>query len=172
MERSEYMHEKVLTGLLKITDYCCWFIIATMALVVSVEVVGRYALNASLNVAEEIASFGLVCFIFLSLPGTFREQGFLRVDLIHSALPEAIKRALAVMFHIVALIVTSIYVLYLGRLTLDSITKGTRSDMALAIPNFWPQIAMVVGVGLLAFVILARLVQSILTVRSGDADNV
>ena len=172
MERLQTVSEKALPGLLRLTDFCCWFILATMALTVSAEVVSRYVFNASLNVAEEIASFGLVCFIFLSLPGTFREQGFLRVDLIHSTLPAALKRVLAVVFHAVALVVTSIYVIYLGRLTLDSLAKGTRSDMVLAIPNFIPQIAMVVGTGLLTLVILAGMVRSIVSLRTGGPDSV
>ena len=156
---AEAIGEKVLAGLLTVTDALCYVILAVMALSVTAEVLSRYLLGISLQVAEEVASLGLVCLIFLSLPATFRDQGFLRIDAIYGRFSPCAKRALGIVFHLAAAGVSGIYVVQFARLTWDSFQRGTRSDMALATPNYVPQIAMLAGMALLVLVIAVGLVR-------------
>lgn len=162
--------ERALSGLLILTDYFCYAILSAMALIVTAEVFSRYVFGFSLKIAEEVASLGLVALIFLSLPATFRDRRFLRIDALYRMLSERAQALLAIAFHIGALVVTSIYVAYLGQLALDSLSRGTRSDMALGTPNYIPQTVMVFGMALLFLVILAGLISALRHARKGRED--
>lgn len=158
----------LLRALLGAADYACYGILAVMAFVVTADVLSRYILGASLQIAEEVASLGLVCLMFLSLGATFREQGFLRIDAIYGRLTGRPRRYLLILFHIVALVVTAIYTVNLGGLALDSFERGTRSDMALATPKYLPQTAMVIGMALLGLVIILGLVRLVRGLDDSD----
>lgn len=157
----------ILGSLLAAADLACYGALAIMAFVVTADVLSRYLFGASLRIAEEVASLGLVCLMFLSLAATFRDQGFLRIDAIYGKLRGLPRRALLVVFHLVALAVTAVYTLHLAGLAWDSFERGTRSDMALATPKCLPQSAMVVGMGLLTVVIVVGLVR-VLRGRDGE----
>ncbi|WP_417770052.1 TRAP transporter small permease [Stappia sp.] len=128
-----------------------------MVVVVTIEVLMRFFIGQSLQVAEEISSLGLVALIFLSLPATFRSRGFLRIDALYRLFSPRVKTSLTRVFLLLSLPVVGVYVWQLAVLAFDSWRRGTRSDMALGMPNFLPQAVMVAGVALLAVVIVAAI---------------
>lgn len=157
-------------GLLRVCDLVCYLVLATMAIVVTAEVVSRYMLGYSLQIAEEAASLGLVTFIFLSLPGTFSEDAILRIDALYGMLSDGLKNMLGILFSLCALAVTGVYVWQLASLMTDSFLRGNRSDMALGTPNFIPQGFMVAGVVILLLTILAGLLTAVGKLRQGRTD--
>lgn len=157
--------------LLKVCDLTCYLILAIMAVVVTAEVASRYLLGHSLQIAEEVASLGLVAFIFLSLPGTFSEDGLLRIDALYGALTSRVRAWLGIVFSVCALAVTGVYVWQLILLVRDSYLRGSRSDMALGTPNYIPQSLMVTGAVILFLAILMGALGATGKDRSGLQDD-
>lgn len=157
-------------GLLRACDLACYLVLAIMATVVTAEVASRYLLGHSLQIAEEAASLGLVTFIFLSLPGTFSEDGMLRIDALYNTLSQRVRNGLGVLFGLCALAVTGVYAWQLTLLMIDSFRRGNRSDMALGTPNFIPQGFMVAGMVILFLAILAGLLAAGSKSRQGHTD--
>ena len=124
-----------------------------------------------MHIAEEVASLGLVALIFLSLPATFQDRGFLRIDVLHQLLGGKTRIVLAIVFHVAALAVTSVYLYYLTLLALDSFQRGTRSDMALGTPNYLPQIFMVTGMLMLVAVIVRNFFRIVRKLFGGSTDD-
>lgn len=151
--------EQAYRGLLHITDWASYLLLATMAVVVCVDVLCRYLLGFSTQISEEVASLGLVAMMFVSLPGAFEAGAFLRVDIAYIKLSGRLRRLLDILFHLAAFAVTAVYVVYVVRLTASSFTKNMHSDSLLATPNYVPQAAMVIGLGALLLSVLAGLVR-------------
>lgn len=149
--------QRGLTALLAIADHATHVILAVMAVVVAVDVGCRSFLGFSTQIAEEVASLGLVALIFLSLPGAFRDNALLRVDALYSLVPKRARRVADALFHLLALGVTGIYCVYTLRLALDSFRSGVHSATHLGTPNHIPQFLMTWGFLLLGMVILAGL---------------
>ncbi|MEZ5936463.1 MAG: TRAP transporter small permease [Alphaproteobacteria bacterium] len=156
-------------ALIRLTDSASCLVLASMAVVVCVDVVCRYALGFSTQIAEEAASLGLVALIFLSLPGAFRDGALLRVDAVYSHLASGLKNLLDVLFHLIALAVTLVYIVQLGRLAAGSFAQGIRSDMALGTPNYLPQAVMVLGLVVLLGAIVAGFLRTLRHLRNSPS---
>ncbi len=156
-------------ALLHLTDWASYVILATMAIVVCVDILCRYLLGFSTQIAEEVASLGLVSLIFVSLPGAFHDNAFLRVDALYRLFSGRLKSALDLLFHLAAVAVTVIYSVYVGKLVADSFAKDIRSDTFLGTPNFLPQSAMFFGLCVLLVALVAGILRS--TARSETAPS-
>ncbi len=152
------MAKRTYRGLLCLSDWVSYVILATMAVVVSVDVLCRYFLGFSTQVAEEVASLGLVALMFVSLAGAFDDGSFLRIDAFYARTNGRLKRSLDVLFHLLALGVTAVYCIFVGKLVLRSYTTGVHADSYLATPNYLPQAAMLFGLCGLLVAIFAGLI--------------
>lgn len=149
--------ERGLRALLQLTDWACYLVLTTMAVVVTVDVAVRSILGYSTQIAEEVASLGLIALIFLSLPGSFKDNGFLRIDALYSTVGGSLKSLLTYGFHLIAMGVTSVYIFYVGKLTVSSYQNGIHEDSFLATPKYLPQISMLAGLVILLLVIVFKL---------------
>jgi TRAP-type C4-dicarboxylate transport system permease small subunit len=155
--------------LLRLADGASCLVLASMAVVVCVDVFCRYTLGFSTQIAEEAASLGLVSLVFFSLPGAFRDGALLRVDALYAHLSGRLKDRLDALFHLIAFAVTLIYLVQLGRLATGSFAQGIRSDTALGTPNYLPQAVMVFGLVVLLGAITAGFFRTLAHFRSGAA---
>lgn len=153
-------------ALLRLTDWISYLILAVMAAIVCIDVLSRYLFGVSTQIAEEVASLGLVALIFFSLLGAFHDNAVLRVDALYRLIPLPLRRPVDIAFHLTAIGVTLVYVIYVGRLALNSFRAGIVSDTALGTPNYLPQAAMALGLCGLLMAILAGLVR--LLTRGGE----
>lgn len=153
-------------ALLVLADWASYAILAGMALVVSVDVACRYFLGFSTQIAEEVASLGLVALMFVALAGAFEDDSFLRVDVCYNIMPAGLKQVLDPVFHLIALAVTVTYIIYLGKLVTNSYLKDIRSDSIIGTPNYLTQSVMVFGLGVLGVAILAGLARALAGTRS------
>lgn len=154
--------------LIRLTDWVSYIILASMAIVVCVDILCRYFLGFSTQIAEEAASLGLVALIFLSLPGAFEDDAFLRVDVLYRWIDGRLKQGLDVIFHVAAILATLVYIVSLGRLVVSSFTKGIHADTWLGTPTFLPQAVMTFGIGVLLVALVAGLLRVIGRMRSAQ----
>ena len=146
--------------LVTLADWACYGVLGLMALVVCVEVLCRWLLGFSIQIAEETASLGLVSLTCLSLAGAFRDGHFLRVDALYSVFPHPFRAGLQPVFLLAGVAVTLIYLWQLIRLAADSFFRGIRSDTALGVLNWIPQAVMIAGLAVLLIVIVSSFVIS------------
>jgi TRAP-type transport system small permease protein len=125
-------------------------LIVIVALIFS-NVVGRYALGTSFAGAEELSRLLFVWLVFLGAILALRRGAHLGMTLIQARLPDAIRKACAIVSHVLAL-----YVMYLfatGSWTQTEIGLSTYSTV-LHFPNAWVSSAGLVcslSMGLILF---------------------
>ncbi len=150
--------ERAYQGLLLVSNGCCHLILIVMTGVIGIDVGCRYVLGFSTQIAEEVASLGLVALIFLSLPGAFDEGRFLRIDVVYVRLSARLRRMADFAFHLTAVAVTCVYLWFVIKLALNSYKAGMRADTYLATPNYLPQTAMAFGLATLLIAVFVGLV--------------
>lgn len=127
-------------------------VLALMAMVVFVEVMSRSLLGVSTNVAEEVASLSLIVVLFLGLPGAYAQNGLIRVDVLYQTFGGRLRAAMDRVFSLIALTISAVYAWYLFDIARSSFRFGFRSDTALGVPAYLPQLTMVLGIAALAVV--------------------
>ncbi len=124
--------------------------VSFLALLVGGEVVTRSLLGLSFEFAEELSGYLLVAITFLAAADSFASGSFMRVDVLYARLPTAARATLDRVLAVLAAILCGGFCWYLARLVLSSYRKGVVSPNLSAIPLWLPQLAMVVGMALLA----------------------
>ena len=130
--------------------------LASLAVMVTVEVVTRNLFGISIGIVDELMGYFLVGTVFLGLGQSIREGALLRVDVFVNWLSTPVARFLDRAFAIVGVIVLCIYLYELWQLVGSSYRRGAVSGSTVAIPLWVPQSLMVIGVmlGIIGFLVL------------------
>ena len=133
--------------------------LAAAALVITWNVIYR-ALGASTYWEIEFSVFMMVGSLFLASPYCLKTNGHVAVDLLSHYLPRRAARWLGIATAVIGLAVC-IYLAFAGaELTLDSFSKGERTESSWA-PYKWPLfLSMPVGLGLTALQYVAELMRN------------
>lgn len=140
--------------------------IGCICLLISAQVLLNAATRAGLPVPATIPSYAdfagflLAGATFLALPWTLRSGGHVRVNLVTQALPKRVAFAteLAVLAGAAAFMGYATW--FAALLVEESHRFGDVSTGIVAVPLWWPQSVMVVGLGLLCVALLHSLVQT------------
>ena len=116
--------------------------------------VGQERLGVSITGVSEMASYLLVGATFLGLAYTFVHHAHIRVTLLISRLPSAVRVWFEVFGLIIALVISVLLAYGLAR---ESLEYNDVSSGFLSIPLWIPQVVLAVGVGLLALALLEAL---------------
>jgi TRAP-type C4-dicarboxylate transport system permease small subunit len=125
----------------------CGLLIALTAVVVS-QVVARYVLEAPLSWSEELARFLLLWLSMLSAAYAFKTGAHFALRILVMQLPEALRRAVALLVHIVVALFFAILLYY--SVVFVAGVSGHRAP-ALQIPMELPYASVVVGTALMLF---------------------
>ena len=106
-----------------------------MALILLIQVIMRALLGHSLTWAEEIARYIYVWSVFLSISCTIRKKNILRVDLIESLLPKAVRMSVNIAQHIVEMILYG-YLFYNSISVVQAVHASGQTSPALKIPMY------------------------------------
>ena len=79
----------VLDSFEKVT--CCLFL-ALILLILTYQVVTRYAFNMPSLVSEEIARYMYIVFIYLSMSYAEREHAHIRIEMLHKVFPKTVRK--------------------------------------------------------------------------------
>ena len=166
--------EKIISGIEKINQYIsgciqAWIIFLLMWLVL-VEVTTRYVLNSPLSVSNELGGYVLVCVTFMGLAYTWKERGHVRVEFIFNMFPLKVQRWV----RLFTVVCAFGFALILIKASYDFIQVSMlfhdRSER-LRIPLAYPQLALLLGSGLLTLQLFAELLKSIQSILSSSGES-
>ncbi|HLL58939.1 MAG TPA: TRAP transporter small permease [Allosphingosinicella sp.] len=122
------------------------------------QVVGRL-FGVVIPDAGDIAGYSMAGATFLALAHTFRSGGHIRVNLLLTHVPRAIRRVLEVWCVLFLCVVGALFAGFSINMVLDSYAFGDVSTGMMAIPLWVPQLSMAVGAVLLEIAALEELVR-------------
>ena len=140
-----------------------------LMVMVMVEVLARYLLQAPLSLADELGGYMLVSITFMGLAYTWKEGGHVRVELLINLLPEKPRAWLRLATLLMATgfclpLITGSY-----SLLQDSLLFGARSGSWLRTPLVYPQSLLLAGSILLLVQFAAEIVKAVRNLRGTAA---
>jgi TRAP-type C4-dicarboxylate transport system permease small subunit len=128
-------------------------------------IIGRYVFFAPIASAEEVMLFLMVGTVFLGNAVVGYEGKQLRMDVLLHAMPPPVRRAFDIAADL-AMIVVCITLIVLGWPAVQMLAEFDQRSPAADIPLVIPQALVPIGLGLNAFLVGARLVESFWKPRS------
>ena len=110
-------------GLAHLDRAARWLIIAcsaAMIIVVTVQVLLRYALNTSIDWSDEVSRLLFVWCMFLAIPLGLREGAHVGVELLVQFLPTAPRRALARLCSLIAIVLMAVVTWFTITVSIDT----------------------------------------------------
>ena len=139
----------------QLIDGLCVLMLVVMTAAMCWQVFGRYVLDRSPAWAEELARYMMVWITFIGAVAVLREGGHLTVTALVDALPPAGKRVLLALRDLIMIGLCGLLAWKSGEFALLNLSQDTP---ALEIPVTVPNLAMVIGFGLLALhIVLCRI---------------
>ncbi|SNS80910.1 TRAP-type C4-dicarboxylate transport system, small permease component [Anaerovirgula multivorans] len=128
-----------------------------MACIMGIQVIMRYAFNASLTWSEEITRYFFIWSAFISTSYCIKKGTSIKIDQFTNMLPDKAKKVIEFVVKIVVLL----FFAYLLRYSIDVVRAAYQSGQkspALGIPMYLVQVSTVVGFSLS----VVRIIQSLL----------
>lgn len=146
-------------------------LIFLLMVMVLVEVLTRYIMQAPLSIADELGGYLLVSITFLGLAYTWKEHGHVRVELVTNLLPEGIRRII----RFVTLLAATVFCLPLiagsYNLLQDSLLFSVRSGSWMRIPMVYPQSLLLIGSVFLLLQLISEILKAIVAFRAGQEED-
>ena len=141
---------RVVAALERVTEWIMALMLAMMVALVFGNVVLRYVFNSGIVAAEEIARLMFVWLVFLGATLALRHNKHLGLDFLQARLPPPVRRACAVVSHLLMLYALYLFVmgswaqLLIGTQTYSTVLRFPMAFYAAA--GFFPAIAMALTV--------------------------
>lgn len=161
--------QKIINIIEKVSDVISGYFQAAMIFLLMVmlllEVLTRYVLNAPLSISEELGGYMLVAITFIGLAYTWKEKGHVRVVLLVSRLPEKIKQWLRLATLLIAVAFCFPLIKACYDLLQDSLLFEARSGSWLRTPLVYPQTILIIGAILLLLQLIAEVIKAIIALK-------
>ena len=139
---------------------------------VTVDVAGKYLLNAPVPVTlEMVSNYYMVAVVFLPLAAVEKVNGHIHVELIYSALPRVGRRVLDVAAHALAL---GFFAMLMRYSWVSAVRKFEVGEFIMGTYPIiiWPSRFLVpLGCGLIAAFLVLRLVRAVIRLVRADLDD-
>lgn len=132
-------------------------IIATMFGVIA-EVVLRKTINYSIVGIVEITEYGLLFLTFLGTAWLLREEGHVRVEIFFQMMKPKVRAVLEIINSFICMIATAALTYFGWEVTMDFLTRGTKTATVLQLPRAYLVIIIPFGSLFLAIQFARRLV--------------
>lgn len=119
--------------------------IVAITVIVCVEVVLRSVFGISTLVSAEYAGYLLAAHVYLGLAWTFRDGGFIRVDLVPGVLQGRAAAVFDFAMAVIACLIFCFYTWYLIGFVIQTYRAGTMSVFVTRTPLWLPQIVLPIG---------------------------
>jgi TRAP-type transport system small permease protein len=152
------MLDAILAGYAKVVAVLRIVIAALLGLSVALNlanVVGRYALHAPIEGAEEVMLFFMVGIVFIGASIVSWEGGHIRMDIVVAMLPAGVQRALGILSDLAMIAVCAI-VIWLGFPVIHQLALFNERSQAANVPLAIPESLIPIG---LALVIISTLLR-------------
>ncbi|QIE56766.1 TRAP transporter small permease [Pikeienuella piscinae] len=148
---------KVLDGIFHLAGVLSAVLLAAIALLTFIQIVGR-TLGYLVSTGTEFAGFCMAASIFLALAWTLRSGGHIRVGLVLQALPPGPRRLVEIWCLSGAVFAIGLFAWSATMMTWDSYRFGDVSVGLVPVPLWIPQIAMALGIILMEIALIEQLV--------------
>ena len=135
--------------------------IVAITLIVSLEVFLRAFAGISTLISAEFAGYLLAANVFLGMAWTFRNGGFIRVDIVHSLLQGRLAALVNLVIVLIATITFVTFTWYLYGFVWQSYCGGATSIFIYRTPLWIPQLVMPVGGSLMCWALFAHLIRNL-----------
>jgi len=137
-----------------------------MLAVVGLDIVTRYVFHFSYEISDEFGAYMLVAMTFLSLSVCQANGAFHRVELVQGRLSERGGALSDLVFDILALGFSLLYLYQLSRFALRSWSVGDQAPTLTATPLWIPRLAMVIGILALCYTLVRAIAWDVRRLRS------
>ena len=137
-----------------------------MMLLITVDVIGRYAFSRPTYVADELSGYFLVAITFLALGQTQRLGKHLRVDILFSRLPKKKGAWLTLFTSILSLVFLIWFTWSTAVSAMQTYDMGTRKQTILATPYWIPELLLPVGLCIFSLQMIVSIVQQARSLRT------
>ncbi len=155
-----------------VVEKTCKFLsaLALMVLmaVVGVDIVTRWGFHFSYEVSDEVAAYMLVAIAFLSLPVSHINGAFHHVEFIQARLTGRAQRISRIVFELLALFFSGIFVWQFIMLVRSSWRFGDHAPTFLETPLWLPRSLLVIGMAALCISLGRTLVADLKRLRHGE----
>jgi len=152
--------------------------VALMVVAILVQVVFRYVFNNALPWPDEAARFCMLWMTGLMAPTAFRRGGFVAIDMLGHALPQALGKLLSLLLLIVSLLVLAIAVQigfaevtgFGGKFATASLYVPGNITLTewIRVPRSWMMMSLLVGVVLLTLVNVELILRNLISLIGGN----
>ncbi len=146
-------------------EYAAMAALAAMAFLVVVQVFARDVLHLGLPGADELARYSGLAIIYLTAPLLLLQNKHVLVDLLISMFPPRLRAAIDLLNDV---FIVAFCVLFLWGGWLFLRRAGRFSTPALGMPNLVFYMPVMLGMALLTYIAVVRLVRTIARLRRGD----
>ena len=146
-------------------------LIFLLMLMVLVEVLTRYLMQAPLSIADELGGYFLVSITFLGLAYTWKESGHVRVELVTNLLPERIRNTIRFITLLAATVFCLPMIAGSYNLLQDSLLFSARSGSWMRTPMVYPQSLLLVGSVLLLMQLISEIIKAIGGFKIGQEEE-
>lgn len=152
-------YERLLVGLGALSG----LIIATMAVLITADVLLRNAGIANMPWLLELSEYALYVATFIAAPWVLSLGSHVRVDLVVTSVPPAVRRMFEIAADLLGGAISATIGWYGLRVVMDSHARGDMIYKELVVPEWWLFVFIPFGSLLLAIEFLRRLVRAIAT---------
>jgi TRAP-type C4-dicarboxylate transport system permease small subunit len=138
----------------------------TMLVVIGTDILTRYLLNFSFEIADELGGYMLVVMTFVSLSVCQVNNAFHQVELVQARLSPRWRALSAAIFDVLAFGFSALLLWQLVKLEFSSYRFGERAPTYLETPLWIPRLAMAIGVAALLFSIAKTFLAHVRRFRS------
>jgi TRAP-type C4-dicarboxylate transport system permease small subunit len=132
-----------------------------MAVLIFADVVTRNLTSVNLYMTGELSGYLLVLVAFLGIPNGLRHGKLLRIELLIARLNTGARRALAVAYNLVALVLASILFWQFLQMVMTSHRRMILAPTLMQTPIWIPQSVLVLGAALLIWALVLETVDAL-----------
>lgn len=143
----------------RLGGYASAIFMLCIVVLILVEIATRTGWDSSTQIASEYSGYFMVALVLLGFAETFRSGAFIRIELLMPRLPASARRGCELLMSVLALCITLYALRYSLDMTWESLRLDMRADTMAETPFWIPQLALPVGLSLLALQIAVHIVR-------------
>ncbi len=147
-----------------------WTVFVLMVMVL-LEVITRYLMQAPLSIADEMGGFMLVGITFVGLAYTWKERGHVSVEIVTNILPPKVKQWARFITLLMALLFCYPLIAGCYELLQDSLLFGSRSGSWMRTPLVYPQALLLIGSVLLFLQLIAEVIKAVFALKNSEVEE-
>ncbi len=140
-------------------------ILVSMLLLISANVLMRYAFNSPIPWADQMATYGLVYVTFIGAPRVLARRGHVAVDILHASLRPRRQMLLRVGIDVVGMVYCLLFFLLASKELSGLVVRGVVFSDAVTVPQWMVYAVIPVGAGLLCLQFLANFLADLRILR-------